>query len=176
MELQHAIELIRSNHLITDTATAWADLGSGTGLFTQALAHFLTPGSVIHAVDVSRSALSKMEPPPAGIVMEKLQSDFVRDILPFHGLEGILMANALHFVRDQIGFLKKAETWLQPNGCFLLVEYDTDRPNPWVPYPLSFSTLKLLFEQLDYKAIEKLGERPSLYNRAPLYAALVKKI
>jgi hypothetical protein len=52
------------------------------------------------------------------------------------------MANALHFVRDQTGFLERAGKWLKPHGCFLLVEYDTDLRNPWEPYPLSFSTLQ----------------------------------
>ncbi len=174
MELQHAIELIRSDRLVTDKPTNWADLGCGTGLFTGALAHFLSPGSVIYAVDISRSALFKLEPPTNGVVIEKIQADFVRDALPFSGLAGILMANALHFVRDQKTFMMKAVNLLQPHGCLLLVEYDTDQANPWVPYPVSFGKLKHLIAKLGYGTVEKLGVRPSLYHRAALYAALVQ--
>jgi SAM-dependent methyltransferase len=175
MDLQHAIELIRSDRLITDKASTWADLGCGTGLFTRALAHFLAPGSLIYAVDARKSALSKLEPPTNSVKIEKLKADFVKEELPFQDLDGILMANALHFVRDQEGFVALAGKWLQPNGCFLLVEYNTDKANPWVPYPLSFATLQKLFEALGYGEIEKLGERPSIYHRASIYAALVRK-
>jgi SAM-dependent methyltransferase len=173
MELQQAIELIRCDHLVQNKATTWADLGCGTGLFTRALAQFLQPGSTVYAVDSNKDAISKIGPLPGGVVLEKLPADFVRDALPFHNLAGILMANALHFVRDKPSFLQKAKKWLQPGGCFLLVEYDTDRANPWVPYPLPFEALRPLFTPLGFPGVEKLQERPSVYHRSPIYAAWI---
>jgi trans-aconitate methyltransferase len=175
MELQHAIALIQNNRLVKGKAATWADLGCGTGLFTQALIHFLQPGSVVYAVDSSKNALSRIEPPSQGIVLEKVQADFVQDVLPFRDLDGLLMANALHFVRDKANFLKKAEKWLKADGCFLVVEYDTDRANPWVPYPVSFRVLNQLFTELGYQKVERVSERPSIYHRAPIYSALVNK-
>lgn len=172
MQPEHAIALIRNNALVRDQATHWADLGCGTGLFTQALSYYLQPGSTVYAVDANRQALSKIKPPQGDVVLKKLQADFVQDALPLNNLDGLLMANSLHYVRDQADFLTRAQTWLKPEGCFLLVEYDTDRANPWVPYPLSFTALKQLFTQLGYRVVEKLGERPSVYRRAPIYAAL----
>jgi ubiquinone/menaquinone biosynthesis C-methylase UbiE len=175
MELQQAIALIRHPGLIKNKTTTWADLGCGTGLFTRALAPFLQPGSLVYAVDSNRNSLSRMEVPPNDIRLEKVHADFVRDDLPFHELDGILMANALHFVRDKSSFLKKADRWLQPEGCFLLVEYDTDKANPWVPYPISFSVLQQLVAELGYHSVEQLGKRPSIYHRAAIYAALFKR-
>lgn len=174
MELQQAIELIYSNSIIQPKATAWADLGCGIGLFTQALAHLLQPASTIYAVDSNKSALSQLRSLTNDVNLNKIQADFVSDDLSFHHLDGILMANSLHYIKDKISFIQKAQKWLQPDGCFLLVEYDTDSANPWVPFPLSFTTLRQLFIQLGYKEVEKLQERPSIYNRAAIYSALVK--
>jgi SAM-dependent methyltransferase len=175
MDLKHAIALIGNDHLVKDGATTWADLGCGTGLFTQALASFLQPGSRVYAVDTDKEVLAKMEPLPKGIVLEKLKADFVGEALPFQELDGILMANALHYVGDQPGFLSRAENWLKPEGCFLLVEYDTGQANPWVPYPLSFARLKGLFADLGWQKVKPLGERPSIFRRSPIYSALVYK-
>jgi hypothetical protein len=55
----------------------------------------------------------------------------------------------------------------------LLVEYDMDTANPWVPYPVSFTSLMQLFQELGYTTIQHLGELPSRYNRANIYAARV---
>lgn len=175
MKLQDAIELIRCEGLVKEGPATWADLGCGTGLFTRALAHFLQPGSTLYAVDANRNALSGIGTLPAGIILEKLPADFEQEALPFHHLDGILMANALHFVRDKAAFLKRAKTWLRPEGCFLLVEYDTDRSNPWVPCPVSFANLGPLFAPLGFPVVEKLQERPSIYHRSGIYAALIRR-
>ena len=53
----------------------------------------------------------------------------------------------------------------------MVVEYDTDRANPWVPYPVSRDRLRRLLDEAGGWAIEWLGSRPSRYQRAPIYAA-----
>jgi hypothetical protein len=54
----------------------------------------------------------------------------------------------------------------------MIVEYDTDRASRWVPYPIGRARLGPLFEAAGYGSIEVLGSRPSIFRRAPLYAAL----
>lgn len=174
MELKQAIELIYNDCIVQHRVTVWADLGCGTGLFTQALAQLLQPGSAIHAVDSDKGALSQLGSLPGNVTLDKIQANFERDDLSFNELDGILMANSIHYIEDKIRFIRKAEKWLRPSGCFLLVEYDTELANPWVPYPLPFNTLKQLFIQLGYKEVKKLQERPSIYNRASIYSALVR--
>lgn len=89
-------------------------------------------------------------------------------------LDGILMANSLHYVRDKLELIQKLSACLKPGGNFLIVEYDTDVPvSHWVPYPVSFSKLKQLFGVTGYGIVEKLGERKSAYGRANLYAAWI---
>jgi ubiquinone/menaquinone biosynthesis C-methylase UbiE len=175
MKLQDAIELIRNDSMIRDRPTTWADLGCGSGLFTQALACFLQNGSMVYAVDKNKATLANIKPLNKGVVLQKMTADFVLQELPFQHLDGVLMANALHFVQDKISFLQKAKNWLQPGGCFLVVEYDTDTANPWVPYPVSFAALQRLFHKLGYSEVEELHRRSSIYNRADMYAALVQK-
>jgi len=174
MELTKAIELIRPAAYRFTQISSWADLGSGTGLFTTAMAEVLPPGSTVYAVDKNRNALYDLKPFPR-VNLRKLEADFVKDVLPLSGLDGILMANALHFVADRTAFISTARQWLNDEGCFILIEYDTDTPNPWVPYPVSFASATKLFEHSGYKTIKKLGTQPSLYQRAGIYAALLER-
>lgn len=172
MELEQAIRLIQNRRIDGDTKTVWADLGCGTGLFTQALASLLAQGSTIYAVDKSESALRKILSHPS-ITIQKVAADFIYDEMNFQNLDGILMANSLHFVKDKISFLNKISHHLKSNGCYLIVEYDMDKPNPWVPFPISFSSLQKLFKDFGNYSIHKIHEIPSRYNRANIYSALL---
>ncbi|WP_428665577.1 class I SAM-dependent methyltransferase [Runella sp.] len=171
MELKDAIKLI--DGLGKSIAPEiWADLGCGSGLFTYALANLLPSESLIYAVDKSPISLDN-QPNPNKITIQKKQLDFVNESLDFAKLDGVLMANSLHFVRDKVSFLNKLQQSVKVTGRLLIVEYDTDTPNPWVPYPTSFKTLKSLLEKLGYTTIRKLGERPSLYQKGSIYAVIV---
>lgn len=173
MELSAALRLVGHQRLTTPPAARWADLGCGRGLFSTALAHLLPEGSTIYAVDKDRTVLSQIPPPQRSIRIETLLADFVTKDLPLPPLNGILMANSLHFVCEQEAFLEKARNWLKAEGCFLLVEYDLNTSNPWVPYPVPYTALPRLFAPLGYTMMEKLGEHPSRYQCAPLYSALI---
>ena len=54
-------------------------------------------------------------------------------------LDGLVAANSLHFVarERQVDVVRQLATHLRPGGAFLVVEYDADRGNPWVPHPFS---------------------------------------
>src|ERR1700704_757794 len=99
MDLETAISLIRSLNIKSKAVTNWADLGCGSGLFTKALSTLLQTGSKVAAVDKDASALKKVIV-VHGISLEKLHADFINNDLPLQNLDGILMANALHFVKD----------------------------------------------------------------------------
>ncbi len=174
MKLSQAIELIKDPDIPTAGKTCWTDLGCGSGLFTNALSFLLEPESTIYAVDKNIHALSKLEP-MNNIAIEKLQSDFINDELNFNDLDGILMANSLHFVRDKATVINKMIKLLKENGCFLIVEYDTDSPNPWVTYPVSYRSLTFLFEKHRYGFIKKINQMPSKYNRSAIYSALIRR-
>jgi SAM-dependent methyltransferase len=175
MKLQDAIQFIQHKELSIPRPSVWADLGCGSGTFTAALAHFLMKESIIHAVDRQLPASLHIDAPD-GVRINGVQLDFVKEPLPFVQLDGIVMANALHYVKDKSAFIAKIQQALRPEGLLLIVEYNTDKPVPtWVPYPLSFSSLEKLFQQHGYRYIEKMRERTSVYGNANLYTALIKK-
>jgi ubiquinone/menaquinone biosynthesis C-methylase UbiE len=153
----------------------WADLGAGDGTFTLALAAVLPRESTIHAIDQDISALRRIGQAPAGISIVPHAGDFTVQPWPFTALDGVLLANSLHYVRDRAALIRDCERNMKPSARFLVVEYDTDKPNPWVPYPISFSTLKRTFGDAGYSTIRQLGTRPSIYQRAQIYAASIEK-
>ena len=167
MKESDAIELIRAGVLKNSKAN-WADLGSGSGTFTKALAHLLKPGSTILAVDKENYPIISPNDPVAIISQ---QADFTTATLP-HSLDGILMANSLHYVKDQLSFIQQLSRHLNPQGRLLLIEYDTNRANAWVPYPITFEKLKELLLQAGYTSVSKIGEMDSVYNQNKIYACL----
>jgi ubiquinone/menaquinone biosynthesis C-methylase UbiE len=134
MDHDDHVRLIREG--VLRGGTTWADLGSGEGAFTLALADLLGPTGSIHTVDrdgralgVQVQALGDRFP---DVRVTSLVADFTRSPdLP--RLDGIVMANSLHFERDKLAVLRLVRGYLRPAGRLVLVEYDTDHGNQWVP-------------------------------------------
>ncbi|TVL97093.1 MAG: methyltransferase type 11 [Candidatus Brocadia sp. WS118] len=174
MQLKESIALIEYDFGSLSSHRVWADLGCGTGLFTLALASLLPQGSIIHAMDINKAAIDTIPNRFENVVIKKWHGDFMEDKLPDQ-LDGVLMANSLHFVKNKNSFLTKASASLKQEHCYLIVEYNSDKANHWVPFPLSFHSLKQLFQEAGYTSIKKLWERPSIYRDANIYSALIKK-
>ena len=152
----------------------WADLGSGSGAFTLALAELLGPGGRIVSVDRDAAALRQQAMAMAAgfpdVALEQRVADFTTDLgLP--PLDGIVMANALHFQRDREAMVRTVFGMLRPGGRFVLVEYDADRGNPWVPHPLSFATWRTMGVAAGFEEPQLLGRVPSRFLGA-IYSAL----
>jgi len=143
----------------------WADLGAGEGAFTRALAELLGPGAHITAVDKDAQALRAI-----GHGVETRVADFTRP-LDLHDLDGIVMANSLHFVRNKAPVLEFVRDMLRPGGRMIVVEYSTDRGNPWVPHPFSYQTWARMAEAAGLQGTEQLHSVPSRYFGS-MYSAL----
>ena len=146
----------------------WADLGCGSGTFTRALIGLLPEGSHITAVDREHKQLNI-----PGV--DFVKADFEKNELGLAGLDGILLANSIHYMPNKKPLIRKLEILFAGSPRFLIIEYDTDNSNPWVPYPISFHQLQTLFRDLGYEHISKLNERPSAYNSGLMYCALITK-
>jgi len=80
------------------------------------------------------------------------------------------MANSLHFFKDKTAVLRGARQHLRPGGVLLLVEYNVDKGNPWVPYPISFEIFRELATRAGFATPRLLGKHPSRFLRE-FYAA-----
>ena len=72
-----------------------------------------------------------------------LAADYTRP-LELPPLDGIVMANSLHFQRAKRRRPVARTRLSQRGGHLLLVEYNADHGNMWVPYPLSYPTWEKL--------------------------------
>lgn len=144
----------------------WADLGAGGGAFTLALAELVGPQAVIYAVDRDRRALRQlaeaMQARFPGVTLHTLAADFTQP-LALPPLDGVVMANSLHFERRKEPVLRLVQGYLKPHGRLLLVEYNTDRGNVWVPHPLSYGTWEKLSATCGFSHTRLLATRPSSF-------------
>jgi len=170
MKEKEAIEFLRGK-LDLSSLKSWADLGCGSGVFTRALASLLSQGSLIYAIDKTPGAIADKN----GVHIKTITLDFLSAPLPFDKIDGFLLANSIHYVKEKSAFIQKLLSHLHESGVIFLVEYDTDMPNRWVPYPLRFDDLEKLFSDHGFSSIERLHSMPSIYQRAGLYSALVRK-
>ena len=157
----------------------WADIGAGTGAFTLALADLLGPGGQIVAVDRDAGALrANADAVAARFPATRLQT-LVRDFaspLDLPPLDGLVAANSLHFVprARQVATIRGLAASLRPGGRFVLVEYDADRGNPWVPHPFSARTWVTLAREAGLEPPEVIGRVPSRFLGA-IYAAVSRR-
>jgi ubiquinone/menaquinone biosynthesis C-methylase UbiE len=172
MQHQDHVNLIREG--VPRPGGVWADLGSGWGAFTLALADLIGPFGEIYSVDKDRGSLRDQERtmrstfPQANV--HYIASDFTHrlDLPP---LDGIILANSLHYVRHKEPVLGLLRTYLKPDGRLILVEYNADHGNPWVPHPLSYPTWEALATRCGLTSTRLLARVPSRFL-GEIYSAL----
>jgi SAM-dependent methyltransferase len=129
---------------------------------------------MIFSVDRDRSALARQQnarghrfaQAPTSVV----HGDF-SEPLELPPLDGVVMANSLHFSEDKAPVLKLVHSYLKPGGRLIVVEYDVDKGNPWVPFPFSFSTWGRLAMENGFSRPELIGRYASRWLKG-LYSAV----
>ncbi len=154
---------------------SWADLGSGTGAFTLALADLLGPEGEIYSLDRDAGALRQQERAMRsrfpGVRLHTFVADLARPFPDLPPLDGVVAANVLHFFRDKGVVLRQIRAALKPKGRLLLVEYNVDHGNPWVPHPISYRTWETLAARHGFAGTVLMETRPSRFLHE-MYAAL----
>jgi SAM-dependent methyltransferase len=153
----------------------WADFGAGSGTFTRALRALLPRGSLVYAVDVDPATMAGLRE-LSGVI--PIQADFSKPIeLPERReapLDGLLLANALHFVRDAEGVLRRLVKLLRPGGRAVIVEYDRRVASRWVPYPIESARWSALATAVGLQEPRITARRPSMYA-GELYVAVAER-
>jgi ubiquinone/menaquinone biosynthesis C-methylase UbiE len=157
----------------------YADFGAGSGAFTLALRELIGPDATIYALDKDKSALRDLENShrsrfntTRNLIL--LPGDFSQPVdLP--SLDGLVMANSLHYFRDREKILHHVRGFLKPNGALLLIEYNVDSGNLWVPHPLSFETYRALAARVGLSEPRLLAKNPSRFLKE-FYSAVAYKI
>lgn len=149
--------------------STWADFGAGRGAFTRAAADLMGGEGTLFAIDRDGDALrdnaAQMSALFPSITFRPVTADFASP-LDLPPLDGIIMANALHFVRDQRRILEQARNYLRSGavpGRLILVEYNADRGNQWVPFPIPAHSWPTLAERCGFAETRQIGARPSRF-------------
>jgi SAM-dependent methyltransferase len=156
----------------------WADLGAGTGTFTLALARLIGPAGAIYAVDRDAAAVRALEAlakdPEDGAAPVVVRRGDLTQLLDFPALDGVLLANALHFVdaRVQAAVLLQLADRLASTGKIVVVEYENRSPSRWVPFPISLARLTDLAREAKLGVPEAIGWRRSAFGGS-MYAARI---
>ena len=155
----------------------WADFGSGPGAYTLALAELIGLGSTLYAIDKDASALAAQARQMADkfpqVQLKQLNADFTVPITPaLPPLDGLVLANVLHLVPDhqKADLVRLLKSYLKPGGRWLLVDYNADHGNSWVPYPLAYPTWEALAAKCGLEQVRLLGTHPNSFLKE-FYAA-----
>ena len=153
----------------------WAELGAGSGVFTAALSALLGPDGTVYATDRDIRAVKRLQAlKTSGAALHVQRADFTRprDLSNLNDLDGVLLANALHFVPRQKRVLQQLAQMLRPGGRPLVVEYDTFQRTPWGPFPLPPERLQRSMQASGLDDFSEVGRQPSRFSGRELYAAV----
>lgn len=170
MELSVAVRLVESGIDRTLSSQTWADLGAGSGLFTRALASVISSGT-IYAVDKGNMPLMEINDL---VQIQKIIKDFTHENFRLDLCDGILMANSLHYVADKSTFIRRIKRMLKTQGVLIIIEYERDTSNSWVPYPIRFQELKKIAIECGFTSCMKIGEESSVFDQVVMYSALMR--
>jgi SAM-dependent methyltransferase len=176
--VDHADHVALLRPAVTGRGGTWADIGSGTGAFTLALADLLGDGGRIVSIDRDERALREQAEAMAlrfpGVALEQRVADF-REPLDLPRLDGVVMANSLHFVRaeEQVAVVRRLASAVRPAGRFVVVEYDSDSGNPYVPFPFAAARWPRLAQSAGLVRPREIGRVPSRWLGA-IYSAVAE--
>ena len=178
MKHEDAVALIAD--AVGGHGAVWVDLGAGGGTFTRALAELLPEGRV-YAVDRDANAIAALSAwatthafHVTALVADLSRALDLETLIP-SPVDGILIANALHFIRDADETLARFVKSLRPGGRLVLVEYDRREASRWVPYPVPITRLPSLATAAGLSPFTVTASRPSTYQGV-LYAARADRV
>ena len=177
MDHHDHVELLRA--AVERPGGTWADIGAGGGAFTLALADLVGPGGAVIAVDRDAGSLRDNARAVSSRFPGVTHTTLVADLtgpLALPPLDGLVAANSLHYVPAdrQVDVVRRLAAHLKPGAPFVVVEYDADRGNPWVPHPFSSTTWSTMAVDAGLEPPRVIGRVPSRFLGA-IYAAMSRR-
>ena len=173
MQTADAVALIRD--AVGGSGGQWADLGAGRGTFTKALVELLGAQGRVITIDRDANSIAELqELARTATNVSVVEGDFTGAI-EVPPLDGMLLANALHFVKDAGTVLARLVGHLKPGGRVVIVEYDRRAASRWVPHPIAIGDLPKLAAAGGLSRFTVTESRPSNYEGV-IYAAYAVRV
>jgi ubiquinone/menaquinone biosynthesis C-methylase UbiE len=122
---QQPQKVIESLHI--EPGQSIADLGSGSGYFTFALAEAAGPTGTVYAVDIDRDMtelVAKRARQRGARNVRVILAQANDPMLPQRSLDLIFTANTYHHMNDRVRYFSALRKTLRPSGRVAVIEFD----------------------------------------------------
>jgi ubiquinone/menaquinone biosynthesis C-methylase UbiE len=103
-----------------------ADIGAGSGVFEAPLAHAVSPGGKVYAVDIEQGLIDHITQRAAEMKLTNVQGvlgKFTDPNLPARNIDLAFINDVLHHIEDRAAYLKNLAGYLKPTGRIAVIEF-----------------------------------------------------
>ncbi len=108
-----------------------ADIGSGSGLFTRAMARSVAPAGRVYAVDIDKNLLAYVTKVAADQGITNITTILAPEespSLPPRSLDVALICDTLHHIAKRQTYLKNLKPCLKPEGRLVIIDFSDGWP------------------------------------------------
>jgi ubiquinone/menaquinone biosynthesis C-methylase UbiE len=102
------------------------DIGAGSGIFEAPLAHAVSPGGKVYAVDIQQDLVDHITQRAGEMHLTNVQGvlgKFTDPALPARNIDLAFINDVLHHIQDRQAYLKALAGYLKPNGRIAVIEF-----------------------------------------------------
>ncbi len=130
----------------------WIDAGCGNGTYTFPLASLTSQTIALDRNKHNLSYLKSKITSQTNIITK--QFDFTVPLWYEHLVDGVLFGFSLHFDPNHNEVLENAYQQLKTGGRVIIIDYSSNIPVSWVPWPLPPEKAIPILQSLDFSKIK----------------------
>ena len=103
-----------------------ADIGAGSGVFEAPLAHAVSPGGKVYAVDIEQGLVDHITQRAGELHLTNVQGvlgKFTDPNLPVRNIDLAFINDVLHHIQDRPAYLMNLAAYLKPSGRIAVIEF-----------------------------------------------------